>query len=73
MKHGKYGRGAVAATTNQPLDQFRPFRDRNVSGISVACPQCRVDVGQRCQRTDGEVSSTTHQSRRIMALRAEVR
>lgn len=60
----------VAATTQQPLDQFKPFKDRSVQTITVACPICGAEAGTPCVKADGS-PTYRHRERRRLALRGE--
>jgi hypothetical protein len=69
MKNARNPRNQeISATTQQPLDRFKPFKDRSVKVTLVPCPTCKAGVGQQCLSSSGKV--VRHDRRRVMALRA---
>lgn len=62
-------RNPVLASTQQPMDVFKPFHDRQVKVRSVPCPTCGAGIEEFCLSANGRV--TNHPMRRRMAIRAE--
>lgn len=63
--------GSVVSSTQQPLDVFKPVRDRPVASRVVACSRCGAPIGQPCLTATGNETSAAHTSRRAAALREE--
>lgn len=57
-------RGAAFTAQFQP-DRFKPYRAPQVNVISVPCPVCKAEVGERCTGV-----SNRHLPRQKMAIRA---
>ena len=66
MRAPRQERATNSSLVPIPTEHFKPFRDRAVPTISVACRHCGVQPQEHCRNVDGPVPS--HRIRRADAL-----